>query len=262
MAKVIDLGAVSVERVRELITEQVPDPLTVAKGGTGATTTAGARDALQLGPNTPIYLGDAAWTGGTVGSVLAAGYSFGRRVSLIQSATAGLHRWIYTTSGNSNPIAGSASKVNFALSWRTTIWGRFQVGTATGSIVSLHTGCPATPTTHDPTEKTHVIQIAGDGAGGRRVRVVTHNGSAISASSWAAWLPAVDEYCNLELIWLTVTSLNLRVNGVSTCTVATGLPSGLGTANSTNLGSVAENVVGSASQVYSELVAWENTRIL
>jgi hypothetical protein len=249
--------------VNTLITTQVPDPLTVAKGGTGATSAADARDSLQVGPSTPIYIGDATWAGATVsGTVLAAAYSGGRRVALIQASTAGFHRYVYTTGGFSNPIVGTSTQVNYSLSFRTTIRGRFQVGTNSGAICSLHIGCASTPTAHDPVERSHVIQIAGDGSSGRRVRVITHNGTTTSASSWATWTPGITDFSNLELIWLTGTSLTLRVDGIQTCQVTTTLPSGLGTANSTNLGQLTENVAGSAVQVYNEIISWETTRIL
>ncbi len=230
--------------------------LPVAGGGTGAANAALARVNLGVSRVTHISGGDASWVTATIsGAVASNTYNQGSRLIQIASSTAGFGRAVFSNSNACNLLSGTRTQVDYSRSFRAVLRMVVGISLDATSAVTFMMAAPATPTAHDLAEKGLALQFYGNGSSAALVRVQAHNGSSATSSSTSAWTVGSDTFYDFELVWLTGVGLYLYVDGVLTCSLTTGLPSGLGTAASTAPAMLVQNPVSGTSGAVARLIS-------
>lgn len=229
--------------------------LTVAGGGTGASTSVGARTNLALNRLTPVYANDAAWvTPSAISGVVSVNtYSTGARTGTVSTATAGFGRFYYNIANTCNIYTSARTTVNWSTSFRISFRALIYVNANASSKITILLATSTATVAHDLAALGLGIQAYGNGSA-CRIRLQSHNGTSATNGTDVAWTASDENFYDFELVWTAGTGATLYKDDVSLCSVATGLPSGNGAGGATCPMVLFENGAGSSDNTTVRLM--------
>lgn len=203
-----------------------------------------------------ITPGESAWSASTLsGSAALSAYSNGCRVVSMNASTAGLVRHVFASNSSHLPTvnSGSGPQVNWGKSWAANWSAVNRCPVASGTKQTIIFGAPTTQADHTLTSKSVRVTIEGNGT--NVIASITAYQSGEVQSSTSTLTTDDRTSCAWRLLWNQGTAFTLYRNGTAICTLATGLPSGNGTALHHNIVLMHTQVSGGATTYESAITS-------